>query len=673
MLGGYVGKILRVDLTTGTISKLNSYNYVPQFIGGIGLGYRLLWDEINADTTEWSPENVVIFTSGPCCGTPVPTSGRAEVVGLAPQGYPKPWAAVSGFGGDFGPKMKFAGYDAIIITGKATTPKYLLVTEKEIQIVEAAFLWGMDIYGAQSELISRHGDDVATACIGPAGENLVRWATIMSKTRSAAGQGGFGAVMGDKKLKAIVVKPGSVRVPIASPEKLIAEVRKVSGELSPKGQNRQPLFTDRGSFSIRCASCAYSGCTGAVNGCLQPYFNNVPKKNTGTGSLSGGLYCAAFAADYFLLKKGITEAENFEMGKFIDTLGLNCWEIFEGTNWFIQTCQNDGRLDSLMGEKVTLNPNGPAVYPKTDWNTGMPTDLAVKWIRGIAYRQGEGDIWAEGTPRAAAKLGLADEVWKTHKHGYGPHWDGRYVQFIHYPVWVVSALAWATQGRDPFNQEHGYPERYGNFVKEWKEMMGGEIIHGTKTFWDTDKIPYRDLVKAGAKLYGAPYANEGWDKPELGYIDKEYVTVWHNHRAIIKSSVPVCDRQFPLLFDPDAEDKLGDINAEVRLFNAVVGTDWSLDEMNKAAEKAFNVMRAIHVRQGRTRKDDESVIPYFEQPAMWPEEPVPQTIDANKFIDLLNRLYKLRGWDSNGCPTRAKLESMGLKDIADGLKLQEIK
>jgi aldehyde:ferredoxin oxidoreductase len=669
MLGGYVGNILRVDLTTGAVSKLNTMNYVPQFIGGIGLGYRLLWDEVKQGTTEWSPENALIFTSGPCCGTPVPTSGRAEVVGLAPQGYPVPWAAVSGFGGDFGPKMKFAGYDAIIITGKTTSPKYLLVSEKEIQLVDANFLWGLDIYTAQDALLSRHGDDVAIACIGPAGENRVRWATIMSKTRSAAGQGGFGAVMGDKKLKAIVVKPGSVRVPIAHPEKLIEEVKKVSGELSPKGQNRTTLFTDRGRYSIRCASCAYSGCTGGVNMCLQPFYNDVPLKHTGTGNLSGGLFCAGSAADYFLLKKGATPEENFEMGKIIDQLGLNCWEIFEGTNWFIQNCQNDGKLPTLMGETVVLNKKGPAVYPKTDWNSEMPADLAVKWIKGITFREGEGDIWAEGTPRAAEMMGLSNEVWKTHKHGYGPHWDGRYVQFSHYPVWVYSALAWATQGRDPFNQEHGYPERYASFVKEWRENMGGVISTPTKSLWDTEKIPYREMCKAGAKIYGARYANEGWDKPELGYVDKEYVAFWHNHRAIIKSSVPVCDRQFPLLYDPRKEDKIGDLDAEVRLFNAVVGTDWSLDEMNKAAEKVFNVMRSIHIRQGRTRKHDESVIPYFEQPAMWPDEPGPQTIDVNKFLDLLNRFYRLRGWDTNGCPTRAKLEALGLEDIADGLKI----
>jgi aldehyde:ferredoxin oxidoreductase len=223
---------------------------------------------------------------------------------------------------------------------------------------------------------------------------------------------------------------------------------------------------------------------------------------------------------------------------------------------------------------------------------------------------------------------------------------------------VYSALSWAVQGRDPFNQEHGYVERYPSFVSEWSE----------KTLWDTATIPYREMREAGAKLYGARHANSGWDDPENGYIDKEYPVVWHNHRAIIKSSLPVCDRQFPLLYDATAPDKLGDTDAELRLFNAVVGTDWSPDEMNKAAERVFNVMRALHVRQGRKRKDDESVIRYFEQPAFWPDEPGPQTIDTDQFLDLIDRYYLLRGWEkSSGRPTRAKLEELGLKEIADGL------
>ncbi len=659
MYGGYVGKILKVNLTTGKTATLDTFRYAPDFIGGIGLGYRLLWDETNEGTTEWSPENPVIFASGPCCGTPAPTTGRAEIIGLAPQGYPVAWAAVSGFGGDFGPKMKFAGFDAIVVTGKAASPKYLYVSEGKTELVDAGFLWGLTSYSTQDILLSTHGDDVSIACIGPAGENRVRWATIMSSTRNAAGQGGFGAVMGDKNLKAVVIKPGSVRIPVAHPDKLLEEVKKISGELSPAGQNRNPLSQDMGRYSTRRASCAYAGCTGGVNGCLPAYYSGVPMKYTGYGSMSGSIYCAGGAANYFMLKDGYSPEVNFEISKLLDQLGLNSWEAFVGMNWFIQNCFNAGKLTRLMGETLELSRNGPAVYPKTGVTAGFSAELAVKLLRGVAYREGEGDIWAEGAARASEALGLSEELWKTHKHGYGPHWDGRHLHFIHYPVWVYSALSWAVQGRDPFNQEHGYVERYPSFVSEWSE----------KTLWDTPTITYREMCAAGAKIYGARHANSGWDDPENGYTDKEYPVFWHNHRAIIKSSLPVCDRQFPLLYDASKPDKIGDIDAEVRIFNAVVGTDWSMDDMNKAAERAFNVMRALHVRQGRGRHHDESVIRYFEQPANWPDEPGPQTIDTNRFLDLMDRFYLLRGWDKNtGRPTRAKLAELGLEDIAEGLE-----
>ena len=330
------------------------------------------------------------------------------------------------------------------------------------------------------------------------------------------------------------------------------------------------------------------------------------------------------------------------MARLCDELGLNHFEILMGMQGLIRNCFSAGKLSRIMGEEI---------------DPEMSPELAVKWIRAIAYREGEGDIWAEGTPRAAAVLGIADEVYKTHKFGYPPHWDGRY-QGEHYPVWVVAALTWATQGRDPFDQEHGYVERYAYWVKEWQ----GDA----PSMWGTETIPYEEICRIGAKIYGAEHANSGWPAGDLGYVDKEYVTVWHNHRAMMKGSLPVCDRQFPLLYDPDKPDKIGDIDAEVRLFNAVVGTDWTLDDMHKAAERAFNVQRAIHVRQGRTREHDESIIPYFEQPTTIEDEQ--QTLEADKFRDLLERLYVLRGWDkASGWPTRARLEELGLKDVADEL------
>jgi aldehyde:ferredoxin oxidoreductase len=679
MYGGYVGKILRVDLSTGRMRELSTWRYVPDFIGGIGLGYKLLWDETNENTTEWSPENALIFASGPCCGTPVPTSGRAEVIGIAPQGYPIPWAAVSGFGGDFGPKLKFAGYDAIVVVGKAAKPKYLFLSDAGAEILDGEFLWGMTSYTTQDALAAKHGDDVAVVCCGPAGENRVRWATIQSRSENAAGQGGFGALMGDKKLKAIAVKPGSRKVKIANPEKLIKEVVKVSAEISPAGQTKIPVVghdipfsatKGKGRYGVRHQSCAYSACTGGGNVTwdLPRYFSKVPMKYTGDGSISGVMYCVGNCSPWLLNNDWGNTELGVEMNKLCDQLGLNVWEMFAGMAWFWQNCQNDGKLPRILGEKIELNRNGPGVYPKTDQHADVPPEFAVKFIRAVAYREGEGDVWAEGTPRAADALGLSDHVWKTHKHGYGPHWDGRYLHYVHSPVWIVSALGWATQGRDPYDQQHGYVERYTSHVTEWAPYGEGQGKKGAKSWFDTETISYREACKAGAKIYGAPHANDGWDNPELSYVDKEYVATWHEKRAIMKSSVPVCDRQFPLLYNADKPDKIEDLDAEVRFFNAVVGTNWTLDDMHKACERAFNVMRALHVRQGRTRAHDESVIPYFQQPARFPDERPLQELDVRKFRELLERYYKLHGWDTaTGWPTRAKLIELGLRDVANEL------
>lgn len=651
--GGFVGKILRVDLSDGDRRELSTFDYVPNFIGGTAMAYRILWDEINENTTEWSPENPLIFTTGPCAGTPVPSAGRAQVVGLAPQGYPIPWACTSGFGGDFGPKMKLAGYDAIVITGKSETPVYLYISAEGVEILDAGQIWGLGNYIAQDILATKHGDDVAIAAIGPAGENKVRWAAIESRTENGAGQGGFGALMGDKKLKAVVLKPGSAKIPIANPGKMIEVVNRLNQEMSPSGQNRVALIRDRGTYTTRRQSCPWSCCTGGVSGCLPTMYNRVPQTITGMGTVSGVEYCAPGAPDA-IMEKAPSQVIS-ELRRLEGQLGLNHWESQLGMDFWIANEYRRGRLTKIMGEPIPGDGNSPS----------LTAEFVAKWYTALAHREGEGDIWAEGTPRAAKALGLDDEVWKTHKHGYGPHWDGRYLHFVRTPVWIVSALTWATHGRDAFNHQHGYPERYPSFVKEWATR------EGQLSNWGTPRIPYAEICELGAQIYGAEHANSGWDNPALQYTDKEYVAIWHEYRGMIKDSVPMCDRQFPLLYDTlSSPAKVGWIDAEVQAYNAVVGTDWTLNEMHKAAEKAQNVLRSIWIRQGRARAHDESVIPYFEhQPDAWPDDTGPQTLDPAQFRALLDRYYALRGWDkTTGWPTRAKLEELGLKDVADELE-----
>jgi aldehyde:ferredoxin oxidoreductase len=574
-------------------------------------------------------------------------------------------------GGDFAPKMKWAGYDAIVVVGKSESPKYLVVSEDACELIDADQLWGLTTYQAHNALYAKHGNDAALAVIGPAGENRVRWSIIQSKTKNAAGQGGFGAVMGDKKLKAIVVKPGTQKVPIANPEKLLEEVVRVSGELSPAGQNRVPLVRDLGRYKAKLQSCNYSACTGGPFLCLpspegctaQPtYFNKLPMTHTGNSSVSGAFYCASACGPMLMDADWGNTEKNFEVAYLMNELGLNHFEAFIALPPFFMNSYKAGKLKTLLGEEVQFSTDGPRVGDDQNFHAGMPPDFAVKFLRAVAYREGEGDIWAEGAPRAAEKLGLEDQVHKSHKHGYGPHWDGRNLPFVeHFPPWLVNALSWAVQGKDPIGQQHDYGERYPSFVAEWETTPTGQNWYGG------ERVSYAEMCKAGAKLYGVEHANEGWDKPELGYTDKEYVAVWHDHRAAIKSSLVVCDRVYPMLYDTSKEDNLGDYEAEVRLFNAVVGTSWTLDDMHKAAERIFNLMRAIHVRQGRTRADDESVIPYFEQQGYYPDET--RAVEPAKFRELLDRLYALRGWDkATGWPTRQRLEALGMEDVAKKLE-----
>ncbi|OKY78010.1 MAG: Aldehyde:ferredoxin oxidoreductase [Candidatus Methanohalarchaeum thermophilum] len=658
-MDGYVGKILKVNLDNGTTSEIDTSNYVPDYIGGVGIAYRLVWENMDEDLTEFDPGNPLVFMTGPCSGTSLPSTGRTEISGLAPEGYPEPWVANSGFGGDFAAKLKYAGYDGVIIVGKAEEPVYLLISEDGVEVKDATHLWGLGTLKAQELLARNHSDDMGAALIGPAGENKVRWATVQARTENAAGQGGYGAVMGSKNLKAVVTIPGDTEITVADPEAVIEESKKISEELATPNQLEGELETEESQWTTRHQSCGFSACTGGFAGCLPVYYSNVPRKFTGSGTVSGVKYCVGNCGPWLYNGDWGDTNTALEVNKLCDDLSLNHWEAFAGLNWFLCNAYNEGELNELMGEELDMNEDAPHVYPDTTANVGFSKEFAVKFLRKIAHREGEdADILAEGTPRAAEEMGLEEIAKETHKHGYGPHWDGRYLHFIHYPVWVVSALAWAVQPRDPFNQQHGYPERLPSFVEEW---AGDTNIMGTET------LPYDTVVDLAAEVYGTENALTGWKNTELGYKDKEIPEIWHENRQLMKGSVPACDRQFPLIIDPREDDNIGDYEAELRMFNAVVGTDWSLEEMYEACEKIWNVYRSCHVLQGRTREQDETVIDYFKQPSDWPDEP--QELDPDKFRDLLENYYEERGWDKeNGWPTRDKLEELGLSDVADKLE-----
>ena len=217
-MNGYMGKLLRVDLGQRKLwDEPVKEEYARGFVGGSGLAARLISDMVSANTDPLGPQNPLVFMTGPFVGTAVPSSGRYSVCALSP--LTRIWGEANS-GGFFGPELRFAGYDGVVITGCSDKPVWLSIIEGKPLLRDASDLWGSDSYKTQEMVRQAVGDDkVRVACIGIGGENKVKMAAVMNDHGRTAGRTGMGAVMGSKKLKAIAVY-GDQPIPVADPEKL---------------------------------------------------------------------------------------------------------------------------------------------------------------------------------------------------------------------------------------------------------------------------------------------------------------------------------------------------------------------------------------------------------------------------------------------------------------------
>ena len=230
--GGWTGKVLRVDLSTGAITTEDTMKY-KDYLGGTGLGYKVLWDEVPPGTKAWDPANRLIFGVGPLTGTGVPCTGRVSITSLWPPHIDE-LPGSGHMGGHWGPELKYAGWDSIIIQGKAATPVWIKIVDDKVTIEDASRLWGNGIFRATAEICTIMGSDAHVAAIGQAGENLARLSCVLCDRSHSAG--GVGSIMGSKNLKAIGVK-GTGSLKIAADKKTWADYNK--HYLSMMGANNQ--------------------------------------------------------------------------------------------------------------------------------------------------------------------------------------------------------------------------------------------------------------------------------------------------------------------------------------------------------------------------------------------------------------------------------------------------
>ncbi len=239
---GWTGTILHVNLSSGEIRTSATEDYIDHYLGGRGLGVRLIYEHYKPGTDAFDPANPLIFNTGPLTGTALPGSGRVDVTALSPMSGLR---AKSNFGAYWGPELKFAGYDHLLITGQAAEPCYLWIKDDQVEIRSAANLWGKDTFETQKAIQQELGDpEIKSVCIGPAGERRVRFACIITETGDAAGRTGMGAVMGSKNLKAVAVR-GTGGVKVALPQEFLELSLKINQEI-----REHPAYKELSVFGV---------------------------------------------------------------------------------------------------------------------------------------------------------------------------------------------------------------------------------------------------------------------------------------------------------------------------------------------------------------------------------------------------------------------------------------
>ncbi len=618
---GYCGKILRVDLSERAVTAEGlDEAHLRNYLGQVGLAARYLYDEVGPEVEPLSPANRLILMTGPLTGTVAPTSARYEVVAVSPQTGAYGEANSGGF---FGPELKFAGFDGVIIEGRAEKPVYLWVGEGRAELRDAAHLWGRDTFETEDALRAELADrKVRVACIGPAGEKLVRFAAVMNDKGRAAARTGLGAVMGSKNLKAVAVR-GTKRVPVADGERLKALAQKMNSRLraSPGIQFLGKYGTD-GWFLMREAR-GYG---------IARYWTRDLSQCPDKRGLSGELMAESILVGRFACYRcpiacgRVVEVREgpYALGRShgpeyetVAALGSQC------DNWNLESVAKANDLCNRLGLD-TISTGSVVAFAMECYERGLITraqadGLELNWGNGAAVvqlverigrREGLGDLLAEGVKGAAERIGGEASRFALHVKGVeiAMH-DPRSCQ-----GW---GLGYATSGAGGHHTEGGIWSESGVCIPPigLDEPLDPKTPQGKPEAL----IKVQDLITSALSSLGLCY---------FAYVQG------------------------------------GCVDLIAPMLSAATGWKIELDEIMAAGERIFNLKRAFNVRRGVGRHQDIL-------PARFLAEPLPAGKVAgvvNRLGEMLDEYYRLRGWEpERGVPTREKLTTLGLDDVARDL------
>ena len=601
-MNGYTGHTLWVDLTRRTISvKATDGEMIKDVLGGRGLGILLLTQLAPVGVDPLAPQNPLILATGPYTGAGVfsaffNVTTKSPLTGLA---------AASHCGGKWGPAFKRAGFDALVVTGAAAQPCYLVLEEGQATLKNAGHLWGQGVFATEATLKADH-DGGEAVCIGPAGENRVRFATLMNGHR-AAGRGGVGAVMGSKKLKAIVVK-GKIGTEFFDKD----HVKSISSQGGKKAVEVAPAFAKFGSsiafdffnakhtLPTRNFRGGYFGDAALIN--AQALKNRYFVKDRGC------LTCPLKCGNVHQVKDGPYQLQEVE-GPEYETLmsfGSNCGNSNLESILMANLLCNDLGMDTITCGNICawlmdLQESGiitPADLDGTSMRWGQHESI-MALIPKIAARRGIGDMLAEGSYRAAAQ-------------------------------WGPPALARVI---------HAKGQEYPGYESRRSFGTGFSLATSSRGACHLRAQLYVN------ELFAGEFQEKGFEAHIGTLVDKEHFLAIADSLLTCKFGMRNAGYTWPVLTE---------------LYNALTGASLALEDLKRIGERIWTLERLFNLREG-VEADTLPARLFTED--LDDGQPGGARVEESRFLAARNQYYQARGWDGQGRPSSQKLIDLGLPPV----------
>jgi len=604
-LKGWNGRLLRVDLARGKTSVQEySSDLATRFVGGRGFAVKLLWDELRPRIDPLGPENMLIFATGPLTGLTLPSSGKMVIASKSP--------LTGGYGdGNIGTRasvsLRRSGFDAVVVTGRAEKPIYLLVDDGRVEMRDAADLWGLDTFKAEGRLREEHGQAAGVVLIGPAGESQARIATVVSQEGRAGGRPGMGAVMGSKNLKALVLH-GTRDLPLADP-----------GRLRELGQEGYQAILGKDNYGF----WKRQGTMATVEWCQE--HGTLPTHNFREGVFDDADAISGTTMEGMVTRQRGCPNCNMTCGNVIeDSEGRESELDYEnvvmlGSNIGLgdlrkvatlnRMCDELG-LDTIGAGNVIGFAMEAAEKKIIDLDIGWGDfDGARRLLTDIAHMRGLGATLGLGVRAAAEKIGGGASDFAIHVKG---------MECSAYDCHLCPGMS-LSFGTSPIGAHH---------KDAW--VISWEISTGRRAEYNPEKA---DKVIEFQRIRGGMF------------------------EALVACRFPWIELGFELERYP-------------RYFEAATGVKTSLDEMYALGDRIYALIRAFWVREfggSWSRQMDYPPKRWFDEPLT--KGPLKgQHLDRDKYDALLQTYYDRRGWDDRGIPTKATMDRLSLSAEAAELE-----